>query len=119
MGVLMSWSKGGKKASAEPITPLCYNVSQQEIRPDKKKIKRIQGVLMALLLGIEIAITFVLFLANGLFAASEISIVSARRSRLQQQIDMGNKGAQQALELAQNPDRFLATVQVGITLINT
>ena len=74
---------------------------------------------MALLLGIEIAITFVLFLANGLFAASEISIVSARRSRLQQQIDMGNKGAQQALELAQNPDRFLATVQVGITLINT
>ena len=74
---------------------------------------------MALLLGIEIAITFVLFLANGLFAASEISIVSARRSRLQQQIDAGNKGAQQALELAQNPDRFLATVQVGITLINT
>jgi putative hemolysin len=74
---------------------------------------------MALLLGIEIAITFVLFLANGLFAASEISIVSARRSRLQQQIDTGNKGAKQALELAENPDRFLATVQVGITLINT
>ena len=36
---------------------------------------------MALLLGVEIAITFILFLANGLFAASEISIISARRSR--------------------------------------
>src|SRR6266487_2658731 len=74
---------------------------------------------MALLLGFEIALTFILFLANGLFAAAEIAIVSARRSRLQQQVDAGNKGAKQALELAENPDRFLATVQVGITLINT
>lgn len=74
---------------------------------------------MSTLLGFEIAITFFLFLANGFFAASEISIVSARHSRLQQQIDAGQKSAKQALELAENPDRFLATVQVGITLINT
>ncbi len=74
---------------------------------------------MALLLGFEIAITFVLFLANGFFAASEISIVSARRSRLQQMADAGRKSAEQALDLAEHPDRFLATVQVGITLINT
>src|SRR6266700_1246214 len=67
----------------------------------------------------EIIIIFVLFLANGFFAASEIAIVSARRSRLQQQADAGKKSAQQALDLAANPDRFLATVQVGMTLINT
>jgi putative hemolysin len=67
----------------------------------------------------QIAIIFLLFLANGFFAASEISIVSARRSRLQQQADAGKKSAQQALDLASKPDRFLATVQVGMTLIST
>ncbi len=71
------------------------------------------------LLGIEIIIIFVLILANGFFAASEIAIVSARRGRLQQQADAGKKGAKQALYLTENPDRFLATVQVGITLIST
>jgi putative hemolysin len=67
----------------------------------------------------EIALTFILLLANGFFAAAEIAIVSARRSRLQQMVDDGQKSAKQALELAENPDRFLATVQVGMTLINT
>ena len=70
-------------------------------------------------LGIEIIIIFVLILANGFFAASEIAIVSARRSRLQQQADAGKKGAKQALYLTENTDYFLATVQVGITLIST
>ncbi len=70
-------------------------------------------------LWIEIAVTFILFLANGFFAAAEIAIVSARRSRLQQMVDDGQKSAKQALVLAENPDRFLATVQVGMTLINT
>ncbi|HLZ62391.1 MAG TPA: hemolysin family protein [Ktedonosporobacter sp.] len=72
--------------------------------------------------GIEIAVIFILILANSFFAASEIAIVSARRSRLQQQVDAGEKnagGAKQALDLSQHPDRFLATVQVGMTLINT
>ena len=70
-------------------------------------------------LGIEIIIIFILILANSFFAASEIAIVSARRSRLQQQADEGKKSAQQALDLAEHPDRFLATVQVGMSLINT
>lgn len=70
-------------------------------------------------LGIEIIIVFILILANGFFAASEIAIVSARRSRLQQQADAGKKGAKQALYLTENTDQFLATVQVGITLIST
>ncbi|GCE13425.1 hemolysin family protein [Tengunoibacter tsumagoiensis] len=69
--------------------------------------------------GIEIIIIFALIFANSFFAASEIAIVSARRGRLQQQAEAGNKGAQQALDLAEHPDRFLATVQVGITLIST
>lgn len=68
---------------------------------------------------LEIVITFLLILANGFFSATEIAIVSARHSRLQQQIDEGNIQAQVALDLAEHPDRFLATVQVGITLIST
>lgn len=69
--------------------------------------------------GFEIIIIFALILANSFFAASEIAIVSARRSRLQQQADTGKKSAKQALHLSENPDRFLATVQIGMTLIST
>ncbi|MDQ2996069.1 MAG: hemolysin family protein, partial [Chloroflexota bacterium] len=68
---------------------------------------------------VEIALILILILANGFFAASEIAIVSARKGRLEQQIQAGKHGAQTALELAEHPDRFLATVQVGITLIST
>jgi putative hemolysin len=67
---------------------------------------------------VEVLIIFALILANSFFAASEIAVVSARRSRLQQEIDNGKKGAVQALKLSENSDRFLATVQVGITLIS-
>ncbi|GCE06226.1 hemolysin family protein [Dictyobacter aurantiacus] len=67
----------------------------------------------------EVIIIFALILANSFFAASEIAIVSARRSRLQQQADSGKKSAKQALQLSENPDRFLATVQIGMTLIST
>ncbi|HLI91016.1 MAG TPA: hemolysin family protein [Ktedonobacteraceae bacterium] len=70
-------------------------------------------------IGIEIVVLLILILANGFFAASEIAVVSARHARLQQQIDAGSKAARQALDLAENPDRFLSTVQVGITLIST
>jgi putative hemolysin len=74
---------------------------------------------MSTFLWIDIGVTFVLLLGNGFFASAEIAIVSARRSRLQQMVDNGQKSARQALDLAENPDRFLATVQVGMTLINT
>ncbi len=67
----------------------------------------------------EIIIIFVLILANAFFAASEIAIVSARRGRLQQAADHGSRTARQALDLAEHPDRFLATVQIGMTLIST
>jgi putative hemolysin len=66
---------------------------------------------------IELLIIVVLVLANGLFAMAEIAIVSARKARIEQWADEGNRRAQTALELAHNPGDFLSTVQVGITLI--
>jgi putative hemolysin len=66
---------------------------------------------------LEALILLLLFLANGLFAASEISVVSARKVRLQQLVEEGNPKALAALRLAENPNRFLATVQIGITLV--
>lgn len=68
---------------------------------------------------LEIVIIVVLTLANGFFAASEIAVVSSRKGRLQHRAEEGNRGAVVALELAENPNRFLSTVQVGITLIST
>jgi len=58
-----------------------------------------------------------LFVLNGLFAMSEIAILSARKIRLQQAVDDGVKGAKVALDLANEPGHFLSTIQVGITLI--
>ncbi len=65
----------------------------------------------------EILILFVLVLINGIFAMSEMAIVSSRKARLQQRADNGSAGAQVALSLANDPGRFLSTIQVGITTI--
>jgi len=58
-----------------------------------------------------------LILANGVFAAAEIALVSARRVRLEQRAEEGNASAKTALELSNAPNRFLSTVQIGITLV--
>lgn len=65
----------------------------------------------------DIVLVFVLILLNGLFAMSEIAIVSSRRARLVQMADAGRTGARHALQLASEPTRFLSSVQVGITCI--
>ena len=65
----------------------------------------------------EIAIIVALILLNGIFSMSEIAVVSARKSSLNNEAKRGNKSAQSAVNLANNPNRFLSTVQVGITLI--
>ncbi len=65
----------------------------------------------------EIAIIVALILLNGLFSMSEIALVSARRTRLEADAKKGNKAARAALDLSQEPNRFLSTVQIGITLI--
>jgi putative hemolysin len=67
----------------------------------------------------ELVIIFILLLANGFFAGAEIAIIAAGRGRLQQQAAAGNHGAKLALDLASDPNRFLPTVQVGISLIGT
>jgi putative hemolysin len=67
--------------------------------------------------GIEIGIVLLLIVLNGVFAMSELAVVSSRESRLQQRRDQGNHGAAAALELSADPNRFLSTVQIGITLI--
>lgn len=65
----------------------------------------------------DILIILGLILINGLFAMSEIAVVSSKRIRLQKLAENGSRGAQAALELADSPSRFLSTIQVGITLI--
>ncbi len=65
----------------------------------------------------EIFAISLLLIANGIFAMSEIAIVTARKSRLQELANKGTARARAALDLANNPNRFLSTVQVGITLV--
>ena len=65
----------------------------------------------------DFAILLALIFINGLFAMSEIAIVSSRRARLQQFAEEGSTGAQSAIKLSEDPTRFLSTVQVGITSI--
>ena len=65
----------------------------------------------------EIAILLALILVNGLFAMSEIALVTARKARLQRHIDEGDRGAMAAVKLGEDPTRFLSTVQIGITSI--
>ena len=65
----------------------------------------------------EFFIIIGLILLNGVLAMSEIAMVSARKSRLETEARTGNKSARRALKLANEPDRFLSTVQIGITLI--
>jgi putative hemolysin len=66
---------------------------------------------------VEILLIFVLIIVNGLFVMSELAIVSARKVRLQQIADRGDIKAFAALELASSPNKFLGTVQIGITLL--
>lgn len=65
----------------------------------------------------EIAILFALILLNGLFAMSEIALVTARKVRLQKLVDEGDKSAAAAVKLGEDPTRFLSTIQIGITSI--
>jgi putative hemolysin len=68
-------------------------------------------------LAVEIGLLLLLIVLNGVFAMSEMAIASSRKTRLQQWAADGNAGAAAALKLAEQPNQFLATVQIGITLI--
>jgi putative hemolysin len=68
-------------------------------------------------IGSDALLILVLIVFNGVLAMSEIAVVSARKARLRQRADDGEAGAATALKLAEEPSRFLSTVQIGITLV--
>jgi putative hemolysin len=65
----------------------------------------------------EILLLASLIVLNGLFAMSEIALVTARRSRLAKLAAEGDRAATVAMELGEHPTRFLSTIQIGITAI--
>ena len=65
----------------------------------------------------DFIIIIILIILNGIFAMSEIAVISARKSALMKESKEGNKNAKIALSLANHPDKFLSTIQIGITLI--
>jgi len=66
---------------------------------------------------IEIIIVLMLVIVNGIFAMTEMAMVSSRKTRLQNRADKGDAGAQKALDALKDPNRFLSSIQIGITLI--
>jgi putative hemolysin len=70
-------------------------------------------------MSLDVAILLVLILLNGLLVMAELAVVAARKARLKRRAEEGSRGARLALGLAQDPGRFLSTVQIGITGIGT
>ena len=68
---------------------------------------------------LEPILIFTLILANGFFAAAEIAIIATRKSRIEALLEKGVKSAAAVARLKNDPDRFLATVQIGVTLVST
>jgi putative hemolysin len=66
----------------------------------------------------ELLIVLVLVLANGVFAGAEIAILSVRKTRVQEGVNRGHRGAIAVRSLREGPEKFLATVQVGITIVS-
>ncbi|HEV8344273.1 MAG TPA: hemolysin family protein [Candidatus Binatia bacterium] len=69
--------------------------------------------------GLEIGLIVLLILANGFFAASEIAIIATRKTRIDTLLEKGARSAAAVAKLKNDPDRFLATVQIGVTLVST
>ncbi|HLE40161.1 MAG TPA: hemolysin family protein [Nitrospirota bacterium] len=67
----------------------------------------------------ELFLIFLLILINAFFSASEISLISLRKSRVRQLVKSGNPVARKVQKLQEEPERFLATVQIGVTLVGT
>lgn len=65
----------------------------------------------------DLIVIIILIVLNGVFSMSEIAMISARKSKLNSEAKKGNRSAKVALKLQDNPDRFLSTIQIGITLI--
>jgi putative hemolysin len=70
-------------------------------------------------LWLEIAVIFFLILANGFFSAAEIAVIATRKTRIDTLLEKGVRAAAAVARLKNEPDRFLATVQIGVTLVGT
>src|SRR4029453_16786827 len=68
---------------------------------------------------LEPGLIFALILANGFFAAAEIAIIATRKSRIDALLEKGVKSAAAVARLKNEPDRFLATVQIGVTVVSS
>src|SRR3989338_3997621 len=68
---------------------------------------------------LELVLIFFLILANGFFAASEIAIIATRKTRIDSLVEKGVRSATLLARLKDDPDRFLATVQIGVTFVGT
>ncbi len=68
-------------------------------------------------IGNELLMIFILILVNAVLAMSEAALVASRKARLQQQAGEGNKSSALAIKLIEDPNIFLSTIQIGITLI--
>lgn len=90
---------------------MCGIVDQLDVQYWRKRSVR------TTLAGLEVVIVLLLILVNGVLAMSEMALVSANRVRLQQRAEAGSAGAATALAIADDPNKFLSTVQVGITLV--
>jgi putative hemolysin len=66
---------------------------------------------------LQITVIVLLTLINGLFAMSETALVASRKARLRQRAEAGDRGSRAALQLADSPNRFLSSVQIGIYLV--
>lgn len=71
------------------------------------------------MLFIDLAFIFLLILVNGYFSASEIALISLRKSRVRHLVKSGDRAARRVQGLQEEPERFLATVQIGVTLVGT
>lgn len=71
------------------------------------------------MLYIELSIILLLIIVNGFFSASEIALISLRKSRVRHLVKIGNQTAKRVQKLQEEPERFLATVQIGVTLVGT
>ena len=67
---------------------------------------------------VDVIIIFILVAINGFFSLSEVALISARRSKLQSEAKAGSRAARAALELQDNPDKYLSTCQIGITVVS-
>jgi len=85
----------------------------------RSEFRVVRGALIVPSWAVEFGVILLMALLNGFFAAAEIAILTARRGRLEQQAEEGDKASAVAIALARDADRFLPTVQVGITLVGT